>query len=410
MRYDPGGVSRMAVAWSIAGLSLLAWVFLLLARGGYWRVRPTLDAQAGAAASPSVVLPSVVAVIPARDEADILGDTLPTVLTQNYPGAFRVVLVDDRSEDGTGDVARAAAAECGRSERLTVVGGEPLSPGWAGKVWAMAQGVAHPAAQSADFIWFTDADIAHRPGILRAMVQKAEEDRRDLVSLMARLRVDSGWDRLLIPAFVYFFSKLYPFRFVADPHRRTAGAAGGTMLVRRTALARAGGLEAIHGALIDDCALGRSMKRSGSRIWLGFTRSADSVRRYGSLRSTWDMVARSAYTQLHTSCLLLLGTVLGMVFLYAVPPAAAAAGLAAAVRGVPGAGFLAVLGGAAWLLLTLSFIPIVRHHRAGWPVSPLLPVAGALYVAMTIDSARWHAAGRGGAWKGRVQAPAGEAK
>ncbi len=394
----------MHALWGVAGASLVAWVLLLSLRGGYWRVRPLLDSAPVRLGDRRAEWPSVAAVIPARNEAAVIGDVLPTVLAQDFPGAFHVVLVDDRSEDGTGDIAHAVAARLGPGERLAVVRGEPLPAGWAGKVWAMSQGTATSAAARADYVWFTDADIAHDAGILRALVEKAEAERLDLVSLMARLRVDSGWDRLLIPAFVYFFSKLYPFRHVGDPRRRTAGAAGGCMLVRREALERAGGVERIRGALIDDCALGRLIKRSGGRIWLGFTRSVRSVRAYGTLRSTWDMVARSAYTQLRHSPLLLSGTVLGMVFLYVTGPAAAVGGLVGAVVGVPGAFTLSALGAASWLLQSLSFLPILRHHEAGrWPAA-FLPWAGVLYVAMTVDSAWRHATGRGGAWKGRVQA------
>ena len=396
----------MHVLWVVAGASLAAWIALLLFRGGYWRARPLLDSAPVRLGSRRAAWPSVAAVIPARNEAAVLGDTFPTVLAQDYLGSFHVTLVDDRSEDATSDVARAAAARLGRSDRLSVVRGEPLPAGWAGKVWAMAQGAATAHAVTADYVWFTDADIAHDPGILRALVEKAEAERLDLVSLMARLRLDSRWDCLLIPAFVYFFSKLYPFRFVSNSRRRAAGAAGGCMLVRRTTLEQVDGVARIRGALIDDCALGRTLKRSGGRLWLGFTRSVRSVRVYGTLRSTWDMVARSAYTQLRTSPLLLVGTVLGMLFLYAVGPAAVVVGLAGLALGSPGAPVLASLGFATWLLLSLSFLPILRHHGAGWWPAPLLPLAGVLYVAMTVDSAWRHATGRGGAWKGRVQGEA----
>ncbi len=397
----------MHVAWVVAAGSLLSWVLLLLFRGGFWRVRPLLDSAPEATVHRRETWPTVVAVVPARNEASILGDVLPTTLGQDYAGPFHVTLVDDRSEDATADVARAAAAGSGRGDRLNAVRGGALPEGWAGKVWAMAQGAAAERAKAADYVWFTDADIAHDPGILRTLVTKAEADELDLVSLMARLRADTKWDRLLIPAFVYFFSKLYPFRFVNDPRRRKAGAAGGCMLVRRTTLDRVGGLGAIRGALIDDCALGRLIKRSGGRVWLGFTHSSQSVRVYGTLRSTWDMVARSAYTQLHHSPLILFGTVLGMLFLYVVGPAALVAGVAASAFDVPGAITLAWLGFAAWSLMSLSFLPMLRHHGAGrWPAL-LLPWAGALYAAMTLDSAWRHATGRGGAWKGRTHVATG---
>ncbi len=392
----------MVVGWAVAGASLVAWLFLLTLRGGFWRVRPLLDVDP-ASVRASVGLPAVVAVIPARNEEGILEETLPTVLQQDYPGSFHVVLVDDRSEDGTAAVAGDLAWRAGQSDRLTVLRGEPLPSGWAGKVWAMAQGTGYPLAREAHYLWFTDADVAHADGILAALVRKAESDRLDLVSLMAQLRVDSRWDKLLIPAFVYFFAKLYPFRLVADPRRRTAGAAGGCMLARRTALEGAGGLEAIRSALIDDCAFGRLVKRSGGSVWLGFTRSVSSVRPYGTLRSTWQMVARSAYTQLRHSPLYVLGTVLAMLFLYAVGPAAFVAGLVCLALGYPGAGLLCALGAASWTLIGLSFLPILRHHGVGtWPAF-LLPVAGVLYSGMVVDSAWRHATGRGGAWKGRTQ-------
>lgn len=395
----------MYVLWVVAGASLVAWVVLVLFRGGYWRAEPCLDVPRELAARQGGG-PSVVAVIPARNEADVLGDVLPSLLAQEYPGPFRVILVDDRSEDETASAALTAAAQCGRSDRMAVMRGEPLPAGWTGKVWAMQQGAATAEARAADYLWFTDADIAHDDGVLWTLVEKAEAERLDLVSLMAKLRVDSGWDRLLIPAFVYFFAKLYPFRFVNDARRRTAGAAGGCMLVRRATLDRAGGVAAIRGALIDDCALGRLIKRAGGRLWLGFTRSVRSVRRYGTLRSTWDMVARSAFTQLRRSPLLLLGTVLGMLLLYAVPPAALLGGLAALALGVPGASMLALLGAGTWLVMGLSFLPILRHHDAGDWTALLLPAAGVLYSAMTVDSSWRHATGRGGAWKGRVHGSA----
>ncbi len=400
----------MLAAWVAAGACLILWIGLVAFRGGFWRLVPRLDASSQGCARPRSAawpanprVPSVAAVVPARNEADVLPETLPTVISQEYPGAFHVTLVDDRSEDETAAIARDIAVAAGRPDRLTVLRGEPLPEGWAGKVWALDQGIGRGQPAGSDYVWFTDADIAHDPGVLRTLVKKAESEDLDLVSLMARLRVDSRWDRLLIPAFVYFFAKLYPFRFVADPRRRSAGAAGGCVLVRRRVLAEAGGVEAIRSALIDDCALGRLIKRHGGRIWLGFTRSVRSVRRYGTLRSTWDMVARSAYDQLHYSLALLVGTVVGMMLLYAVAPLATLGGLAAALFGVPGAIPLAVLGTLAWALMTASFVPILRHHTTDrWPAA-LLPVAGALYTAMVLSSAWRHLTGRSGVWKGRAR-------
>ncbi|MBU1050725.1 glycosyltransferase [Candidatus Bipolaricaulota bacterium] len=390
----------MGIAWGIAGVSLVIWIVLLVGRGGFWLPRPRLDSTALASASQEQSH-SVVAIIPARDEEIVIQETLPSILNQDLRGAFHVILVDDRSEDATAAIAHRTADQAGLSHRLTVVNGLPLPSGWAGKVWAMNQGSQLEIARAADYIWFTDADIAHDPGILQALVQKATTEDLDLVSLMAQLRIDSRWDRLLIPAFVYFFAKLYPFRFVNNNRRRIAGAAGGCILVRRTTLDEAGGVEAIRAALIDDCALGRSIKRKGGRVWLGFTHSVRSVRAYGTLRSVWDMVARSAFHQLNYSVTLLSATLVGMLFIYAVPPVATLAGLLAATTGSPGGIVLAVLGGVSWGLMGSSFVPILRHQHSGLGYALLLPVAGILYAAMTLSSAWRHITGRSGMWKGR---------
>ena len=390
----------MVAAWTIICVSLGIWVVLIVGRGGFWLPRPQLNpSQSGISSQQEAI--SVVAVIPARNEEAVIGETLPTVLSQDYPGEFRVILVDDQSEDRTVAIARRAAEQSGFPHRLTVLAGQPLPSGWAGKVWAMSQGAELAAEGPSTYIWFTDADIAHDPGTLQTLVQKAATENLDLVSLMAQLRVDSHWDRLLIPAFVYFFAKLYPFRFVNNPRRRTAGAAGGCILVRRQALEKAGGVAGLRSALIDDCALGRLIKRHGGRIWLGFTQTVQSVRAYGTLRSVWDMVARSAFHQLNYSVMKLIGTVIGMLLIYAAPPIATVAGALAAVAGNPGGIGLAMLGGATWGLMTLSFVPILRHQHSGIWQALLLPVAGALYTAMTISSAWRHATGRSGMWKGR---------
>ena len=390
----------MHALWGLAAASLLAWIGLLVGRGLFWWPSPRLELLAMDAKAPGC---SVVAVIPARNEAEVIPRTLPTVLTQDYRGPFRVVLVDDRSEDETASVARAVAEESSAEDRLTVQSGEPLPAGWSGKVWAMQQGAAAASAVDApEFLWFTDADIIHEPWVLSALVDRAEADGLDLVSAMATLRVDSLWDKLLVPAFVYFFAKLYPFRFVGNPRRRNAGAAGGCILVRRSVLERAGGLEAVGSALIDDCALGRLVKQAGGRIWLGFSQSVRSVRGYGSLASVWRMVARSAYTQLGHSPLVLGGTIFGMLFLYALAPIACIGGAIAAAFGVPGTVSLAAIGAATWGLMSASFVPMLQHHGVGWWTAPLLPVAGVLYTAMTVSSAWRHTRGRGGAWKGRT--------
>ncbi len=395
-RRKRGGI-LIHVLWGLAGASLLSWIGLLVGRGFFWWPSPRLEPPK---TGPKASGPSVAAVIPARNEAEILPRTLPTVLAQDHAGPFRVALVDDRSEDGTASAARAAAGALSAGGRLEIVAGEPLPEGWSGKVWAMHQG--ETGAGDPKYLWFTDADIAYEPWVVRALVDRAEAGGLDLVSTMATLRVDSAWDRLLVPAFVYFFAKLYPFRFVGSPRRRVAGAAGGCILVRRDALRRAGGMAAIRSALIDDCALGRLIKRAGGRLWLGFSRGVRSVRIYGSLASVWGMVARSAYTQLDHSPLKLLGTVVGMLFLYALAPIACVGGAIAAADGAAGALPVAAIGGATWGLMAASFVPILRHHGVGWWIAPLLPVAGVLYTGMTVSSAWRHVRGRGGAWKGRT--------
>lgn len=390
----------MLIAWIVACTSLVAWIALIVWRGGFWLPQPqlhptqsNLDTQCQG--------PAVVAVIPARNEEAVLGKTLPTVLNQEYEGEFRVILVDDQSKDDTVSVARSAAEQSRFPHRLSVLPGQPLPDDWAGKVWAMNQGVELTTKDPSDYVWFTDADIAHNPGMLRALVEKATAEDLDLVSLMAQLQIDTCWDRLLIPAFVYFFAKLYPFRFVNNPHRRTAGAAGGCLLVRRRTLEEAGGVAAIRSALIDDCTLGQLIKGHGGRIWLGFTGGIRSVRVYGTLRSIWDMVARSAFHQLNYSVMKLIGTVAGMLLIYLVPTVATIIGIASVMAGAPGSIGLAMIGGAAWGLMTISFLPILRHQQSEIWLAPLLPVAGVLYTAMTVSSAWRHATGRSGMWKGR---------
>ena len=286
----------MAVALTIlAAVSLAVWLYLLFGHGGFWRADQRLDAPGDVIGA----WPAVAAVVPARNEAAVIGQTLRSLLAQDYPGDLVVIVVDDESDDGTAAVAR------GAGDRVVVVGGVARPAGWVGKTWALAQGVeaAAAAAPEARYLWFSDADIEHGPGVLRALVAKAEVRRLDLVSLMARLHCASAWERLLIPAFVFFFQMLYPFRRVNDPARATAAAAGGCMLVRRAALAAAGGLDAIAGELIDDCALARALKPGGP-IWLGLATESRSVRPYAGLGDIWDMVARSAYTQLRHSPML----------------------------------------------------------------------------------------------------------
>jgi hopene-associated glycosyltransferase HpnB len=375
-----------------AALALAAWLYLVFGHGRFWRG----DQRLGADLPEPRSWPSVCAVVPARNEADVIERSLGSLLDQRYPGRLRVVLVDDHSEDGTGDAARRLAASHAKGDRLRVARSEPLPAGWVGKMWAVHTGVSHAAehAPDAELLLLTDADVVHHPDNLERLVRKAESGRLDLVSLMVRLHCRSGWERLLVPAFVYFFQKLYPFPLINDPRSRVAGAAGGCMLVRADALARAGGIEAVRDAIIDDCTLGALLKRGGP-VWVGLSADEESVRPYAGLRDIWDMVARSAYTQLRYSPLLLVGTLAGLALLYLAPPFAALA------WPWHGSGFAAACGAAAWALMAWSYQPTLRLYGLPAAFGLALPLAGALYAAMTLDSARRHARGRGAAWKGR---------
>ena len=390
----------MPVLVAACVLAAVAWAYLLVAHGGYWRT----DCRLPRGDRPGPAMgdwPSVVAVIPARDEAAILPETLPSLLAQEYPGELSAVLVDDGSSDGTGVVAESLGQAPGAA--LKVIRGAPPPEGWAGKVWAMAQGVA--AAGGCDYLLFTDADIAFEPGAVGALVRAAVTDNRALLSQMALLRADTGWEKWIVPAFVYFFAQLYPFRRVGRPGARTAAAAGGCMLVRRPVLAAAGGLDRIGGARIDDIALARLLKRppAAARCWLGFTTEVRSRRPYPRLAELWGMVARSAYTQLRYSPALLVAAVAGLAWLYVLPPVAALAGLAALAAGAGAvAAWCAAAGLAGWLLQAVTFVPVLRLYRLCWVRAPGLPLVALLYAGMTVDSARRHHAGRGGAWKGRT--------
>jgi hopene-associated glycosyltransferase HpnB len=330
----------------------------------------------------------VAVVVPARDEAGVLGETMPTLVAQDYPGPLRVILVDDNSTDGTGTlVSRLWPA-------VTVIDPGPPEPGWAGKLWALRAGVA--SAGAVDYLLFTDADIAHPPDSLTGLVCAAEGRRLDLVSLMARLRAHTGWERLVVPAFVYFFAMLFPFRWSNRPGARTAAAAGGCALVRRTALERAGGLAAIRGAVIDDVALAAALRRVGARTFLGLADGVASIRAYPTLSSLWSMVARSAYAQLRHSPALLAGTVLGLFLVFLAPP------LSTVVCALTSDPVLLLLGAAGWLLMAATFVPMLRYYGQPWPAALALPFTASLYLAMTVDSALRHYRGHGAAWKGRT--------
>jgi hopene-associated glycosyltransferase HpnB len=382
--------------------------------GGYWRTSHRLPPEAPGQ------LPAVTVVIPARNEADMLPGCLPSLLSQDYSGQLKVIVVDDDSSDGTAKIATGlgstAAADRPAAElpaaELTVVATRPTPPGWAGKVWAMAEGV-RAAGPGAEYILFTDADIAYAPGTLARLARSAAAGDFAMVSLMALLRAASRWEKVLIPAFVYFFAQLYPFARINRPRARTAAAAGGCMLVRADALAAAGGLSRISGARIDDVALGKLLKRAGGRCWLGLTTDVISARPYGQLADIWNMVARSAYTQLHYSLAATAAVVVGLAWLYLLPPAAAIAGLVMvgtsaspishAASGLPLWLTAAGLGG--WLVMTVTYLPMLRLYRLSPARAPSLPLIALLYAAMTADSARRYLRGHGGEWKGRLIEP-----
>jgi hopene-associated glycosyltransferase HpnB len=385
-----------------AVLALVGWVYLAAGHGWFWRTGPGLPVGVDLP-----LWPEVTAVVPARDEAALLPQTLPSLLGQGYPGRFRVVVVDDGSADGTAAVAERLGRGAATELRVVQAGDRPA--GWAGKVWAMAEGLR--AAGEPEFVLFTDADIVHAPGTLTRLVRAARDDGHgegyDLISQLATLRTRTAWERAIVPAFVYFFALLYPFRRVRRPGARTAAAAGGCMLVRAGTLAAAGGLAAIGGAHIDDVALGRLIKGHGGRCRLDLSRDVVSRRPYPRLADLWAMIARSAYTQLRYSPPLLAGTMLGLMLLFAVPPAAAAAGVIGLAVGDPAPGsaaLVAALGLATWAIMAATYAPTLRFYRLSVLRAPALPLVAMAYAAMTLDSARRYHAGRGGAWKGRTLA------
>jgi hopene-associated glycosyltransferase HpnB len=380
-----------AIAWTAAG-SLAAWLWLLLGQGFFWRTDVRLPPRRDPDDWPYVCV-----VVPARDEAAVLPESLPSLLAQDYPGRAEIFLVDDGSSDGTGDLARDLARRHGGPALTVSSPGEPPA-GWTGKLWAVRHGVELARARGPEFLLLTDADIAHRPDSLRALVAAARTGGFDLVSQMARLRAESPWERLVVPAFVYFFAQLYPFRWIGVRGSRTAAAAGGCVLLSAEAAERARIPDAIRQAVIDDVALARAVKRSGGRIWLGLAERVDSVRPYPRLHDLWHMIARSAYAQLLHNPLLLAGTVLGLTLVYLVPPVALLTGV---LTRDPAA---ALLGGLAWLLMTATYLPMLRYYGQPLRLAPLLPFTASLYLLMTVDSAVRHYQGRGAAWKGRTYA------
>jgi hopene-associated glycosyltransferase HpnB len=375
--------------------SLLGWLYLTFGNGRFWYADQRLDGDRPLSheAGP---WPTVVAIVPARNEADVLERTLSSLLEQDYPGEFHVVVVDDQSEDRTGDMARQLASQHPAGARLTVEMTEDRPHGWMGKMWAVHTGLQFAEKHWPDAVYhyLTDADIEHSRGNLRELVSKAESEGLDLVSLMVRLHCKHVWEKLLIPAFVYFFQQLYPFPLINDPHSAVGGAAGGCMLVRTRTLKQVGGIAVIRGEVIDDCALGLAIKRKG-KIWVGLTDSEHSIRPYVGLTDIWEMVTRTAYTQLKYSPLILVGTVLGLAVVYLLPPLVT---LTWPIHENGPAGQLAVL---AWCLMLYTIQPTLRIYALTPTFGFVLPVAALLYLGMTMDSARRHWLRIGGQWKGR---------
>lgn len=377
------------IVLGLAALSLAIWIYLVFARGRFWLGRERDDAPIALPAAP----PPIAVVVPARNEAENVAASVASLLRQDYP-ALSLILVDDDSDDGTADVARRAATAVGAEQKLTIITGEPLPPQWTGKLWAVRQGIAAAEEKFAPkYLMLTDADIVHATDTVSWLVSHAEKHKLALASLTARWRCENFAERFHIPAFIFFFQMLYPFTWVNRPDHPMAGAAGGCMLVRADALRAAGGIDVIRDALIDDCALAGALKKQGP-IWLGLTNRVRSIRPYTTWGDIRRMVARSAYAQLDYSPLILAGTVAGLALTYLVPPFMA----------LFASGYAQILGLVTWGLMAMSFQPTLRFYRLSplWGIA--LPAISFLFMLYTLDSAYQYAAGKGGTWKGRVQA------
>ena len=374
-------------ATSVATLTAAIWAYLVLARGFFWRTKnANPDASDNAGFSGSVI-----AVVPARNEAELIGPVVTSLLNQNV--AMPVILVDDESSDGTADVARRAAEKIGKADALMVIQSKPLPAGWTGKLWSMHQGIEYARASNPAWLMLTDADVVHGPETLSNLGLIASQGHYDLVSFMVKLHCEMLPEKLLIPAFVYFFFMLYPPAWIRNARRSTAGAAGGCMLVRTETLERSGGLGAIRGSVIDDCALASLLKHHGGKLWLGVTDQSQSLRRYETFSQIEHMVSRTAFNQLKHSSLLLLGTIAGMVITYLAPPLLLLSGRRLAI----------FLGTGAWVAMTITYATTVRYYRLNFAWGLTLPVAALFYLGATIHSAIKYWSGSGGEWKGRIQ-------
>lgn len=385
------------VALFLAGASALAWLILACFRNGFWRCDQKLPAHT----DPPDRWPSVVALVPARNEENTIAECLKSLAAQSYEGTFSVVIINDNSTDRTSSVARQAARASGVKPQVWIIDAPPLEPGWAGKLWALQHGIdALPTgAEAPDYLWLSDADVVHPTDALSRLVAKAERDGLAMASLMVRLACESFWERLLVPAFIFFFQMLYPFRAINNPESKVAGAAGGCVILKRTALRGAGGLTALKDRLIDDCALAQIIKHDGNRIWLGLAENSASLRRYLELSEFWHMVSRSAFVQLRFSNALLALSILGMLIAFIAAPVVA---LTYPLHGSLAAALIAC---ASWLAMTLCLVPCLRYHKLNVAYGLLFPVAAALYLGMTVHSALRHWSGAGSDWKSRSYAP-----
>ena len=371
---------------SLSIFVLIIWLYLAFFHGQFWRVSSFQLPKHLPRARPLIA-----AIIPARNEADVIGRAITSLLTQQFDGNLRLFVVDDNSTDGTANAARASAGMLAATNRVTVVHGAPLATGWTGKVWAMQQGREAATQIKPDYFLLTDADIEHSPDNLARMVAQAEHGSFDLVSLMVKLRSDTLAEKFVIPAFIYFFFLLYPPARISDPRSRVAGAAGGCILIRSDALERAGGFSAIRSNVIDDCALAARVKQAGGRIWLGVTKSTRSIRGYRTFANIRNMIARSAFHQLRHSALLLLLCVAGMLLTFIAPFVCVFARDRAA----------GWIGSVACILMFITYLPILRLYRINPLTAVSLPLAAVFYLEATIVSAIRYWRGRGGEWKGR---------
>jgi hopene-associated glycosyltransferase HpnB len=380
------------IALFVAALSCALWLYLVALRGRFWRA-PQLGSPEASPSVPDGAWPRVVAIVPARDEAAFIDEAVLTLLRQDYRGALDVVVVDDHSSDHTADVVRATAALAGSLRRVSVLAAPSVPDGWSGKLWAVHHGIGHAQAlaERADYWLLADADIRFADDTLAGLMERTLRDRLVLTSVMAKLRCSSWAERLLVPAFVFFFQMLYPFAWVNRRDRSTAAAAGGCMLMQAAALESAGGIQVIRRELIDDCALARALKPHGG-IWLGLSERVHSVRPYQSLEEFGHMVRRCAYAQLRYSPWWLMVTVVAMAVIFLAPPA-----VVLVSRGLP-----LLLATLAWAGMALAMQPTLRFYglSAWWAL--LLPAVAAIYLVFTLESAWQHARGRGGQWKGRT--------